>query len=162
MWQHTPCDYDKERIKASCVLGREMHLCEELQRIPSEYWSVQHCLFKTLMDNWSDKHCWNHSNVIIVLKFVLLLNGVNISMGGNSTLDSSWAIWLLNSLWPCLPVSFGRHLHSQVPLGKEMSFQLVIQHLWLPAMPQVVSAVLLGQGTEAFPQSQFCICLCLP
>lgn len=110
------------------------------------------------MDKWSDK-CWNHSNVIIILKFVLLLNEVNISTGGNSTLDSSWAVWLLNSPWPCSPVSFGRHMHCQVPLGKEMSFQLVIQHLWLPAMPQVASAVLLGQGREASPQSQFWICL---
>lgn len=55
----------------------------------------------------SDKCCWNHSNVIIVLKLVWLLNGVNLSTGGNSTSDSSWAVWLLNSLWPCSPVSFG-------------------------------------------------------
>lgn len=156
MGQHTPCDYDKERIKVSCMLGKKMHLYEQLQRITSVYWLVQHCVFKTLMDKQSNKCCWNHSNVIIVLKFVLLLNGVNISIGGNGTLDSLWAVWLLNSLWSYSPGSFGRHMHCQVPLGKEMSFQLVIQHLWLPATPQAVCAVILGLGTEASPQSQFC------
>lgn len=67
----------------------------------------------------------------------LLSNGVNISIGGSSTLSSLLIVWLLNSLWRCPPYSYGRHMCCQVLLGKEMSFQLGIQHLWLSAMLQV-------------------------
>lgn len=67
--QCIPCAYEKERQKVSCVLGNKMYLDEQLQRIRSVYWFVRHCTFKSLMEKPHDK-CWNHSNLIIVLKFV--------------------------------------------------------------------------------------------
>lgn len=67
--QHVPYAFEKERVEVSRVLGKKTHLDEQLQRIKSVYSFVQHCAFKSLVEEPEDKCGWNHSNLIIVLKF---------------------------------------------------------------------------------------------
>lgn len=81
---------------------------------------------------------------------VLLSNGLNMSIEGNILL----VVWLLNGLWPCPLRSYGRHMHCQVPLGKDMLFPACY---WAPVTssdsPGSVPGVTLRQSKAAVCES---------
>lgn len=85
---------------------------------------------------------------------VLLSNGLNMSVEGNILL----VVWLLNGLWPCPLRSYGRHMHCQVPLGKDMFFPACY---WAPVTssdsPGSVPGVTLGQSKAASVSPPLCL-----